>query len=306
MRRSVLSSAIAIGFAVSSFVAIDTVSAGSDTTAQIVNPGKSDRSRPKSKLSVDLGTSFANPKSEVTQSSGSSTLANVSSSSSKNITSIGIDYRVPLFFFLANLGNLANIDPGCPECRAEVANAANIGNLAFRPKGPVVGLWGRAFLGGDDRNEVGFDLHPTTGIDTFSAYSKSFFILPYIGYVFGMNFFNNPADLTVFTGPRLERRKIKLTTDQGTSGGVSEFSNSETDVGVTVGVDMDIPVPGLFNVGNVQNANGSVPFVRIGAAYDWSPSINVSGTSTGVPFNYTDRIKSGGTFRMFFGAGVKW
>ena len=299
MRRSILSSAIAIGFAVSSFVAINPVSAGSDTTAQRVNSGKSDRNRPKSKLSVDLGTSFANPKSNVVQRNATTTVANVSGSSSKNITSIGIDYRVPLFLVLANLGNVSNL--GCPDCRANISNAANVGNLGFRSKGAVVGLWGRVFFGGDDRNEVGFDLHPTPGIDTFSAYSKSFFILPYIGYVFGMNLANNPADLTVFAGPRLERRKIKFRTDQGA--GFVGASNSETDVGLTVGADLDIPLPGLFNVGY---AGGSVPFVRIGAAWDWSPSIAVSGTTTGPAFNYNDRIKSGGTFRLFFGGGVKW
>ncbi len=300
MRRSVLLSVLAISLATTSFVSVDTAFAGSHTTAQAVNPGKSDRNRPKSKLSVDLGTSFANPKSNVVQSNTTATVANVNGSSSKNITSIGIDYRVPLFLVLANLGNVANL--GCPDCRADIANAANIGNLAFRPKGPVVGLWGRVFFGGDDQNEVGFDLHPTPGIDTFSAYSKSFFILPYIGYVFGMNLANNPADLTFFVGPRLERRKIKFRTDQGS--GFVGASNSETDVGLTVGADLDIPLPGLFNVGYVGSQ--SVPFVRVGAAWDWSPSIAVSGTTTGPAFNYNDRIKSGGTFRLFFGGGVKW
>jgi len=298
MRRSVFSSLLAISLATSSFVAVETVYAGSHTTAQAVNPGKSDRNRPGTKFSVDLGTSFANPKSEVTQSNGSATVADVSGSSSKNITSIGIDYRVPLFLVLANLGNIAYA--------ANVGNVANVGsgNLAFRPKGPVVGLWGRAFLGGDDRNEVGFRLHNSSGPnDTFSSYSKSFFILPYIGYVFGMNLANNPADLTFFVGPRLERRKIRFRTDQGA--GFVGASNSETDVGLTVGFDLDIPLPGLFNIGYAVAAS-SVPFVRIGAAYDWSPAIAVSGTTTGPAFNYNDRIKSGGTFRLFFGGGVKW
>ncbi len=299
MPRSVLLSVLAISLATTSFVSVDTAFAGSHTTAQAVNPGKSDRNSPKKKLTIDLGVSLANPKSNVVQSDAGTTVASVSGSSSKNITSIGIDYRVPLFLVLANLGNVANVGLRCPDCRADMANTASI----FRPKGPVVGLWARAFFGGDDQNETGFNLHPTPGIDTFSAYSKSFFVLPYIGYVFGMNLANNPADLTVFAGPRLERRKISLRTDQGT--GFQEFSNSETDVGLTVGVDLDIPLPGLFNVGYV--ASGSVPFVRIGAAWDWSPAIDVSGTSAvGTPFDYTNKIKSGGTFRLFFGGGVKW
>ncbi len=290
MRCSTLVPVLAIGLVTSSFVAVDTAFAESDTTAQTVNSGKSDRNSPKSKVSVDLGVSFASPKSNVVQSLGGTPLADVSGSSSKNITSIGIDYRVPLFLALANLGNVAN-----------VANVGYAGNSALRPMGPVVGLWGRLFFGGDDQNESGFDLHPTPGIDTYSAYSKSFFILPYIGYVFGMNLANNPADLTVFAGPRLERRKIKLRTDQGT--GFQEFSNSETDVGLTVGVDLDIPLPGLFNVGY---AGASVPFVRVGVAYDWSPAIDVSGTTAGPVFDYTSKIKSGGTFRAFFGAGFRW
>jgi len=49
-----------------------------------------------------------------------------------------------------------------------------------------------------------------------------------------------------------------------------------------------------------------VPFVRVGAAWDWSPSIDVSGATTGPAFNYNDKIKSRGMFRLFFGAGVKW
>ncbi len=292
MRRSVLLPILAISLATSSFVAVNTAFADRDTTAQTVNYGKSDRNRPKTKVGVVLGTGFLNPKSNVTQSSGGFPLADVDGSSSKNITSIGIDYRVPLYLLLANVGNVANI--------GYAGNGA--GNTAFRPVGPVVGLLGSAFFGGD--NQVGFDLHnPSGSNDTFSSYSKSFFLLPYIGYVFGMNLANNPADLTVFAGPRIERRKIKLRTDQGTFGGVSEFSNSETDIGVTVGVDLDIPLPALFNA---DYAGGSVPFVRLGAAWDWSPSIEVSGTSTGVPFDYNNRIKSGGAFRFFVGGGIKW
>jgi len=166
-----------------------------------------------------------------------------------------------------------------------------------QPSGRLARLWacwGALFLAAITRSAL---------ICTFSSYSKSFFLLPYIGYVFGMNLANNPADLTVFAGPRIERRKIKLRTDQGTFGGVSEFSNSETDIGVTVGVDLDIPLPALFNA---DYAGGSVPFVRLGAAWDWSPSIEVSGTSTGVPFDYNNRIKSGGAFRFFVGGGIKW
>jgi hypothetical protein len=246
------------------------------------------------KFSIDFGVSFPNPDHDVMQSG--TTSAQDSGSDGSTVASLGLDYRIRLdhLFYGYGGGNGA-----APNGQIEPA---------FTPRGPVAGLWGRVFLGGDDQNRVDFDFHNNPiGIDTHSYYSRDFFVLPYVGYEFALGEVGGrPADLTVFGGPRIEQRKIKFKTDE--AGNLSSFSDTETDLGFTVGFDIDFALWALFgnvgNVGNVGNTN-SQPFFRIGAALDYNPAISLRGRSS-FPFDYEDKIESSWEPRLFVGVGLRF
>ncbi len=300
MSKNIFLSAFAAGaFAVASVVSSATAFADPDTVAHPVANGNS-MYQQRSKFSVDLGFSFAKPDRDVEQRSAGVLFGQRSGSDSSTITSLGIDYRIPLglLFGFSNLGNIGNM-----------GNVGTDHSSGFYPKGPVAGAWGRVFLGGDDQNSVALDFHPVpVGNDTSAEYSKKYFIMPYVGYEFGFVLGNlPPADFTIFTGLRLEGREAKFTTNE--NGTVSSFKDSETDVGFTLGFDVDMPLPGLFNIGNAGNVGiantpfGPVPFIRFGAAIDWAPDMKVTGTSAS-NFVYTDKLDGGATTRIFIGAGV--
>ncbi len=299
MANKILLSAFTAGaFTLASVFASGTAFADPDTVAHPVANGNA-MYQQKQKFSVDLGFSFADPSRRVEQRSAGTLFGLRSGSDDSTITSLGIDYRIPLglLFGFSNIGNLGNM-----------GNVGPSHSSGFYPKGPVAGAWGRVFLGGDDQNSVNLDFHPNPlGNDSTSEYSKKYFIMPYLGYEFGFVLGNlPPADLTFFTGLRLEGREASFTTNE--NGRVSTFKESETDVGLTIGFDVDMPLPGLFNVGNVGNVGvantpfGPVPFIRFGAAIDWAPDMKVSGTSAS-NFVYTDKLNGGATTRIFFGAG---
>ncbi len=282
MIRVTLLSTLAGVFLATSLVSTDVAVADPDVTAQA---GQSRNSMPKSKFSVDFGFSFANPESEVRQSVAGVTQYNNDDRDSGTITSLGIDFRIPLIFLFANVANYGNL-----------ANTGASGD-GFYPRGPVAGAWGRVFLGGDDQTRSRFDIHPTPiGVDTHSEYSKDFFVMPYLGYEFGGSLGNVDVDVTPFVGVRLEQRKLKFTTNE--AGNVSSFTNSETDVGFTFGVDIDFWIDVYNNVANTEFK----PFVGAGFALDYSPSIKVSGRSP-LNFDYKDEIDGGITPRFFIRTG---
>jgi hypothetical protein len=247
------------------------------------------------KFSIDFGLSFPSPDHDVTGSSAGTLQFWDSGSNGSTITSLGIDYRL-------RLDSLINGG-------VNGANGAN-GQVTppLTPLGPVAGAWGRVFLGGDDQNQVKFDFHPNAGSDTFSYYSRDWFFLPYVGYAFSLGEIGGrAADLTIFGGPRIEQRKVKLMTNE--LGIWSTFSDTETDLGFTFGFDVDFALWALFgnvgNVGNVGNTNAE-PFFRFGAALDYNPNISLSGRSTGQSFDYDDEVESSFEPRIFVGFGVKF
>lgn len=273
-----------------------TVSAAADPDTTVNSVNKRNMYLPQQKFSVDFGLSAQSADSDVTQSSGGTVFYNADKTDNEAISSVGIDYRLPLAFFFPNIGNLI------------FGNVDTVNRGPIYPKGPIVGVWGRAFLGGTDQTESDFDVQINpNGVDTFSQYSRNFFFLPYVGYEFGVNLGGSTyGDLTVFGGPRIEQRKARLMTNE--SGNWYTFSDTQTDVGFTLGADLDIEfdMANLGNIGFAQTPFGPVPFIRFGAALDYTPDIEVSGISTGSGFTYESEIDGGVTPRFFVGVGLKF
>ncbi len=280
--------AIAGVFLATSLLATSNAFADPDVTAQ---GARSQGGMISSKFGLDIGITNASPDAQVrTTSGGSPASTGGDESDSSTITSIGVDYRFPLFLLFGNIGPFGNAGPDPSG--------------GFYSKGPVGGLWARAFLGGNDQNEVDFDFHSLpSGTDSYVQYSKDFFVMPYVGWVFGTNFGNSNvnADITPFFGVRLEQRTVRLETMEFST--PNTFTNTDTDVGFTFGVDVDFWLDFYNNVGNIGNTRVR-PYVGIGAALDYSPDIDVKGRGAVSGLDYHVESEGGFSSRFFIRAGV--
>lgn len=171
----------------------------------------------------------------------------------------------------------------------------------------AIGAWGRLYPEGEQIIAT-FERHPTPGRDTFMLQDQLGFILLYTGIrisdlgrqvgdqdVCNLGFALCKAALTFFIGPRLQINKTTLQTDESGGGGARErFTKTTTDLGFTIGADLDMP---LTSTGGFQ------PFVRFGFAADFTPERNVRGTS-GLGFNYDGRVEGNVDARAFVGFGL--
>jgi hypothetical protein len=128
--------------------------------------------------------------------------------------------------------------------------------------------------------EVGFDFHPTPGLDTFLAYNVLFSYKTYLGMQF---MWMNPLGAAEFAlgiapyvGINFERGNVRLRADETGGGGtVNTHQHGLTRSGTAVGVDLD------FYFRNLPF------FIGLGLQWDYMPEVPITGTSaiTGIAYN---------------------
>jgi hypothetical protein len=144
---------------------------------------------------------------------------------------------------------------------------------SFLMAGPFFGVRVRHYFNYRGE-EIGFDFHPTPGIDTFLAYSALYSYKTYLGMQF---IWLNPLGATQigaigispYVGANFERGQVRVRADEsGGGGGVNIFQSSVNRTGTAVGVDLD------FYFRNVPF------FIGLGLQWDFMPEVAISGTSS--------------------------